>query len=223
MFDFDGVIANSEPLHFLALRDVLAAEGLDLSRSDYYSRYLGFDDVGAFNAIASDRGRQWTATQVDDLLRQKARRLKKLERDVSVLFPGAEAAIRRLSAVCPLAIASGALREEITRVLDREHLSEHFSAIVAAEDTSASKPAPDPYLRVLEKLSTVTGARLSGSDCVAIEDSQWGLISARSAGLRTVAITHTYPSTALTDADLVVDRLEALTWELLSKFDAQAP
>ena len=51
VFDFDGVIANTEPLHFRALRDVLAEEAVALTEADYYGRYLGYDDVGAFRAI----------------------------------------------------------------------------------------------------------------------------------------------------------------------------
>ena len=56
VFDFDGVIANSEPLHFEGFRQVLAEQGVTLMESDYYQRYLGYDDAGAFAAIAADRG-----------------------------------------------------------------------------------------------------------------------------------------------------------------------
>src|SRR5207302_27526 len=116
---------------------------------DYYSRYLGFDDVAAFEAIAADNGASWTAADIRDLVARKAVRLDALERDVSVLFDGAAAAIRRASAAMPIAIASGARGEEIRRVLAREDLLTCFAAIVAAEDTVVSKPAPDPYLRAL--------------------------------------------------------------------------
>src|ERR1700730_12249477 len=92
VFDFDGVIANSEPLHFQGYRDVLAEEGLTLTEPDYYARYLGFHDGGA------------------------------LERDVSVLSRGAADAVRRASAAMQVAIASGARGAEIRRVLEREHL-----------------------------------------------------------------------------------------------------
>src|SRR5262249_59059866 len=107
--DFDGVIANSEPLHFRAFRDVLAAEGLTLSERDYYDRYLGFDDVGVFRALGIDEHR------ISDFAKQKAIRIEALERDVSILFPGAAAAVRRLAAAVPLAIASGAIGVEIRR------------------------------------------------------------------------------------------------------------
>src|SRR5262245_44720804 len=175
VFDFDGVIANSEPLHFRAYRDVLAEDGVSLSERDYYTRYLGFDDVGAFRAIAADRELSWTAGHVAALVARKAIRLEALERGTSVLFPGAADAIRRAAAVVPIAIASGARGEEIRRVLDRERLASHFTAIVAAEDTPVSKPAPDPYLRVLSLLQHAIGRAIVAGECVAIEDSRWGL------------------------------------------------
>jgi beta-phosphoglucomutase len=211
VFDFDGVIANSEPLHFRGFRDVLAAERVVLTESDYYQRYLGYDDVGAFERIGIEQGRSWTAAQVEALVARKAVRLEELERDVSVLFPGAADAVRRAADLLPIAIASGARGAEIRRVLDRERLTACFAAIVAAEDTPVSKPAPDPYLRALALLSASIGAPIAAADCIAIEDSRWGLESARAAGMRTVAVTNTYPATDLAGfADMVIASLESL-------------
>ena len=217
VFDFDGVIANSEPLHFLAYRDVLAEVDVTLPESDYYRRYLGYDDNGAFRAIAGDRGLRWADGFVSDLVRRKAIRMEALERDKSVLFPGAGAAIRRLGDRFPLAIASGALRAEIERVLERESLDDAFAVLVAAEDTNASKPAPDPYMRAVELLSQRSGT-LAPDECVAIEDSVWGLESARAAGLRTIAVSHTYSAESLAGlADVVIERLDMLTVELVRR------
>ena len=106
VFDFDGVIADTEPLHFRGFRDVLEEEGVTLSETDYYARYLGYDDVGALRAIGADHGRTWAIDHVAELVMRKAARVEALERDVSVLFPGAEAAIRRAAEAVPLAIAS---------------------------------------------------------------------------------------------------------------------
>lgn len=215
VFDFDGVLANSEPLHFRAFRDVLADDAIPLSEAAYYSRYLGFDDVGAFRAIAADTNTPLDASRLARWVAQKARRLEEIEQHVSVLFPGARAAIERLAALGPIAIASGALRAEIERVLDREGLRRYFPVLVAAEDTPASKPDPAPYALAVTLLESRHGERLNAAECVAIEDSRWGLQSARAAGLRTIAITNSYPSEELRDADLVVDHLDAVTAELL--------
>ena len=217
VFDFDGVIANSEPLHFRAFQDALAHVGITIAEREYYARYLGFDDLGTFAAAASDHGRTWTNSELDGLMRHKAERLEELERDQSVLFPGASSAVRRLADRYPLAIASGALKREIVRVLERENLSRYFVALVSAEDTPSSKPAPDPYQRAVQLLAAAVGSPVAPAECVAIEDSRWGLESARAAGLVAVGITHSYPAAMLSSAHVVVPHLDALTEEFLSK------
>lgn len=210
VFDFDGVIANSEPLHFQAFRDELATCGITLTESDYYATYLGFDDLGAFQAIGRAHGVEWNAAQLRQMVERKASRLEALEREASVLFPGAADAIRRAASAVPIAIASGALGAEIRRTLDREHLSHHFSAIVAADDTRASKPAPDPYLRAVALLGAHLGVPLRAGECVALEDSRWGIDSARAAGLRTVGVAQTYPPETLSSADFVIQSIADL-------------
>lgn len=215
VFDFDGVIANSEPLHFEGFRDILQQEGVVLSETAYYERYLGFDDAGAFAAVASDQGRTWDADTIAGLIARKATLMEELEARQSVLFPGAADAIRRLAADGPLAIASGALRAEIVRILVKEQLDRYFTLIVGAEDAEASKPAPAPYLKAIKGLATRTGSP-QPDRYVAIEDSHWGLESARRAGLRTVAVTHTYAAGTLI-ADLTVSNLDDLSWSRLEK------
>jgi beta-phosphoglucomutase len=219
IFDFDGVIANSEPLHFAAFRGVLADEGVTLTDEEYYAQYLGYDDMGVFRTVSRDRGLSWNVSRVAELAARKAVSLDRLEQERSILFPGAGQAVRRLGAALPLAIASGALRAEILGVLDHAGLSRYFGAVVAAEDTPVGKPAPDPYLRAVSLLATAIGQPLAPGECVAIEDSHWGLESARAAGLRTIAITHTYPAASLGAAELVIGNLDALTVATLHRFD----
>jgi HAD superfamily hydrolase (TIGR01509 family) len=215
IFDFDGVIANSEPLHFRAYRDVLAERGVVLTEAAYYENYLGYDDVGAFRAIANDTAVALCEEDIAELVRRKAVRLEALEKDGSVLFPGAREALVRMAARWPIAIASGALKAEILRVLEHERLVDLVPIVVSAEDTEESKPDPAPYLRAVAML----GADVDGlrpGECVAIEDSRWGLVSARRAGLRTVGITHTYPASELSEsADVVIHHLDQFTPDLL--------
>jgi beta-phosphoglucomutase-like phosphatase (HAD superfamily) len=215
VFDFDGVIANSEPLHFRGYREVLESEGVALIESEYYGRYLGYDDVGAFSAIAADRGIRWDGATIGRLVDRKAVVMERLERDGSIFFPGAEAAIRAAADACPIAIASGALGHEIRRVLDRAGLTKRFSAIVAAEDTPVSKPAPDPYVRAVQLLGESVGAPLGARECVALEDSEWGLQSARAAGLRTVGVAQTYAADALPSAELIIQSMLEFNLETL--------
>jgi beta-phosphoglucomutase len=217
VFDFDGVLANSEPLHLRAYQDILTAEGLTLTEAEYYSRYLGFDDLSAFTAMGADAGRQWSAADIRRLITAKARRLELLEENVSILFPGAAEAVRRAASEVPLAIASGALRAEILRVLEREKLTPYFTAIIAAEDTPLSKPSPEPYRYALSRLMSQLSLEIAAHDCVALEDSPWGLQSARAAGLRTVAVAQTYAESDLHGADLVIKTIGSLTVRDLSR------
>lgn len=216
VFDFDGVLANSEPLHFRAFRDVLAERGLTLTERAYYDQYLGYDDVGAFRAIAADAGAGLDEAQIADLAARKAAHLEVLERDGSILFPGARDAVLRMARRGPIAIASGAIRPEIVRILDREGLTSFFPVLVAAGDTPASKPDPAPYTTAVALLALATGRSVHPFECVAVEDSRWGLQSARGAGLHTVAVTHSYPRADLLDADVIIDHLDALTPQLLA-------
>lgn len=216
VFDFDGVLANSEPLHFQSFCDVLAAHGIELTETDYYGRYLGYDDAGAFAAIGRDRQRTWSRNEIAGLVRDKAERMTELEPHVSMLFPGAAEIVRLTAAAVPIAIASGALGHEIRRVLAREGLTGCFAAIVAAEDTPRSKPAPDPYERAVGLLRGASLEDLAPGECVAIEDSAWGLQSAREAGLRTVGVAQSYAAAELS-ADLVIASIGDLNLARLRK------
>ena len=215
-FDFDGVIADSEPLHLRAYQEVLQTDGIDLNKSDYYARYLGYDDVGLFEALARDRGIALTAEKVDEWIAAKSRIVEEMLSSGSILFPGSAACVKTLAEHVPLAVASGALEPEIEIVLEHAGLRGYFSAIASASDGVRGKPAPDLYLLAIAKLRDRLTRAFDPAACIAIEDSQWGLEAARRAGLRCVAVTHTYPAADLGKADLVVDRLSDVT---LSKIE----
>jgi beta-phosphoglucomutase len=205
VFDFDGVLADTEPLHLRAYQDVLAPLGLTLTRDEYYTRYLGFDDEGVFTALAEAHGFSWDRGRLDSLIVEKGRVYDAFVEAGAVLYPGAAACIAGMARVFPLGIASGALRHEIQTILRATGLVNQFRFIVASGDTAASKPAPDPYRRAAELHGIEPG------HCLAIEDSRWGIESAKAAGLSCVAITHTYPRDQLSSADAIVDSLAEFT------------
>jgi beta-phosphoglucomutase len=170
---------------------------------------LGFDDEGAFQRIAADFGLLFGDEEIEILMREKTRHFQTLVDKGDVLYPDAAPCVERLSPDWPLGIASGALRHEIELMLRGGGLDRAFRFIVAAGETDRTKPAPDPYLRAAELHG------VPPTECVAIEDSQWGLQSAREAGMITIGITHTYPRNELNQATLVIDSLDELTSELL--------
>ncbi len=211
VFDFDGVLANSEPLHLQAFQAVLREQGVTLERDEYYQQYLGFDDVTAFRALSERRGLGWDEKAIAEILARKTVVMDEILESTDVLYPEAAPCIERLAAAMPLGIASGALRHEIEAILRRAHLEHHFKFIVAAGDTVSGKPSPYPYRRA---------ARLHELDpeqCVAIEDSRWGIESAKDAGLHCVGITQTYPARDLPGADAIIGSLDEFTVELFEK------
>ncbi len=217
VFDFDGVLADTEPLHLEAYQEVLGHEEVNLSVDDYYGRYLGFDDRGVFQALSEERSIGWSAAQIDSLIERKGRQVAALLRDRDVMFPHAARVVADVARAVPVAIASGAVRPEIEAVLDRAGLGSHFDVIVAAGETDRSKPSPEPYLRAVTLLSSLLQS-INGRDSsgiVAVEDSMWGIKSARGAGLQCVAVAQTYPPEQLGDADLVVRTVGDLTVDTL--------
>jgi beta-phosphoglucomutase len=216
-FDFDGVIADTEPLHLRAYQAVLQADGIDLKKPEYYARYLGYDDVGLFDALAKDRHISLSDEKIDEWVAAKSCIVEEMLSSDSILFPGAVACVKMFAERVPLAVASGALEPEIEIVLRRAGLRSSFAAIASASDGVRGKPAPDLYLLAMAKLKGRLPEPFDPGSCIAIEDSRWGLDAAHRAGLRCVAVTHTYPAAELGKADLVVDALSDLT---LSRIEA---
>lgn len=210
VFDFDGVIANSEPLHLRAFQRALGDEGILLTAEEYFSRYLGYDDVGAFRAIGKDRAVEMPPARVERLVASKGAHLAGMLHTDGVLFPGAQDFIRVAAEHVPIAIASGALRHEIDEIVQAAGLAPLFATIVASGDTPESKPSPAPYRLAFERLKARWPA-LEPHRCVAIEDSRWGLASAAGAGLRCVGVTTSYSASELSHAELVVTGLHALS------------
>jgi beta-phosphoglucomutase-like phosphatase (HAD superfamily) len=154
--------------------------------------------------------------RVAALVARKGARYDELSAAGAMLFPGAADFIRAAAAAVPIAIASGALTREIEEILDRTGLRSLFGIIVGADQTGRSKPHPDPYATAFAGLKARAGRELLPWRSVAIEDSKWGLMSARAADLRCVAVTNTYAAAELrSEAELVFAGLHEITLDAL--------
>jgi beta-phosphoglucomutase-like phosphatase (HAD superfamily) len=132
-----------------------------------------------------------------------------------VLLPGAAHFVRQAARVVPLGIASGASTREVEALLSASGLREAFTAVIGADQTLRSKPAPDPYLEAVRRLE-LAGHQIDPSRTVAIDDSVWGLVAARTARLRCVGIAGPERHAELTPhAELVVPGLHALALDTL--------
>ena len=211
VFDFDGVLADSEPLHLRALQGMLAPLGVALTAEHYYAKYVGYDDAGVFRLLEAEHGWVLDEAKVAALIAQKSAIFDELIARDDVLFPGAIACLDRLGEKYPLGIASGALRHEIEHILQRHGLEGRFRFIVASGDTARGKPAPDPYARAAELHAFPPGA------CLAIEDSRWGIGAAKAAGMKCIGITTTYRADELSGADAIIHSLDEFTIEFVER------
>lgn len=211
LFDFDGVIADSEPLHLEGFRRALVDLGIAVTDAQYYDRYVGLDDHDGFIAILGDNGREPDAATIASLMAAKAQAFAALTRSRVPIFPGVERLVHQLRGLRPapeLAIVSGALRSEIDTILAQAGLAEPFRTIVAADDVTHGKPAPDGYLLAMRRLAA-HAAELGPGECVVVEDTMAGLQAARAAGMHTVGVATTSAADAL-EAELVVESLAGL-------------
>jgi beta-phosphoglucomutase len=208
LFDFDGVIVNSEPLHFHAFHEVLAEEGIDLSEDEYYTELIGFDDKGAFRHVFAHHHRALDPKTFLRVMTRKSEAMMELihARKYSAL-PGVEEFVRSLWRKYPLAICSGALREEIEAMLEGVNLRDCFRVIVAAEDVTVGKPDPQGYLLTAELLADKIKSPLKPGDCLIVEDAPTVIRSVRAVGFRVLAVATSYPLEKLADAHYAVPSL----------------
>jgi beta-phosphoglucomutase len=209
VFDFDGVIVDSEPLHFRSLHDALLSEGVEITREEYWAHLLAYDDRGSIRHAFDRHGEPLDVARLGRVEQRKIERFAALIPEIGV-FPGARELIGTLGASLPLAIASGARREEIEAILAGIGLRGSFQAVVGAQDAARTKPDPAPYLEAARQLAGLTGAALAPQECVAFEDSVPGLMSALGAGMKVIGVAHSFPAEKLRSAHRVVESLSAL-------------
>jgi beta-phosphoglucomutase len=208
IFDFDGVLVDSEPSHYRALRDCLLAEGISLTPEEYAQDYLAYDDRQCLRIAFERRGLPPDEARVETAARRKARIYEDLLNRVP-LFEGARELIDELSGRIPLAIASGALAGEIDRILAAAGLREAFATVVGADNVTRCKPHPEPYLTAMRRLRTALPDLMAG-ECLVFEDSVPGITAGLAAGMKVVGVAHTYPAAKLQAAHRVVPALKGV-------------
>ena len=209
VFDMDGVLLQSE-------------EVWDEVREEYVRERGGRYDAEIQRAMMGMSSPEWSRylhdhagvpDEPEEINAEVVRRMLARYRVQLPLIPGAVEAVERLAAHYPLGLASSSNRELIDTALDVSGLAPFFSATVSSEEVAHGKPAPDVYLEAARRLG------VDPSRCCAVEDSHGGIRSAKTAGMRVVAIPNpTYPPDAetLALADVTVRSLDELTVDVVS-------
>jgi HAD superfamily hydrolase (TIGR01509 family) len=218
IFDFNGILVDDEPIHLEMFQRVLKEEGIDLNEKDYYARYLGMDDRGCFKAALEDHGRKIDDFSLAEMIRRKAVYYRESIKKRLVVFPGVKELVLALSSRFPLAVASGALRSEIETILESISLKKYLQLIVSTEDVSEGKPSPEIFIKALSLLNKhQTDKSIRPSECLVVEDSKEGILGAKHAGMKCLAVTNSHPAEELGPADAVVASLAGVDIPFLER------
>jgi len=217
IFDFDGVLVDSEKLHHHAFNEIFRSFGIQISIREYFDRFVGMTDEELFRLIDKEKNLRLSEEQLQNLFRDKAVSFKQLASKQAAIIDGVPQFLKLLSDnKIPMAVCSGALLEEIEMILKGADLRDYFEAIVSAEQVLRGKPDPAGFLLALKLLNDKAHSTIRPQDCIVIEDSRWGLEAARAAGMRCVAVTNSYPAGQLKPSDKTIANLGELTIENLN-------
>lgn len=216
LFDYNGVLVDDEEVHLDAFRRVMAPLGISISRDEYWNRYLGFDDLGAFDAILRAAGQSPTQAELALLVDAKRPIYMELARANLRTFEGAAEIVTTLADQGLVGIVSGALRDEIELGLSVLCARDSVAFIISAEDTAHSKPDPEGYLLGIAAIRARLGAH-AAKRAIVIEDSLDGVQAAKAAGLICLAVCHSYSEHELrgSGADEVTQKISDITVERL--------
>ena len=215
LFDFDGILVDSEPMHYRAFTEVLDPLGMGFPWKEYVEIYMGFDDRDAFREAFRAKGIDLDDANLAKLVAAKSRAFQDGLRNGVTAYPGAVSLIESLHAAGrPLALCSGALRSDIAPILAELGVAHCFDVIVSADDVRRSKPDPESYALAFARLAerNPTSLTVPGAS-IAVEDTPPGIRSAKGAGLRVLAVTNSYGAGELAGADWIVESLENVRFE----------
>jgi HAD superfamily hydrolase (TIGR01509 family) len=181
LFDFDGVLADTENVHVAAWERTFAQMNLDVP-PEACARAAEEDDRPFLASIWDAEGIE--GGDLDGWVARKQAIVRRMLADWPRLYPGVPELVGRLDGRARLAVVSGTWRENVSVVLEAAGLAGSFALIVGKEDVRRPKPAPDAYRLALRRLEVEPG------DAVALEDSPTGLASARGAKIDAVAVGH---------------------------------
>jgi beta-phosphoglucomutase len=209
LFDMDGVIADTEPLHFFAYQALLEDYGESAPDSEWV------EHIGLSEEDIWQKARNEHRVIVPKEMFEQARRemfFKELE-DIQPTDSLMELLDDLKKSKIKIGLVSSSGKEVVMKVLKKLLIEGYFDVIVTGDDVASKKPDKEPYALALSKLS------FKGAECLAIEDSVHGIRSAKAAGIRCIALHMHLPKESLQAADMIVDSLSELTYEGLKRIN----
>ena len=205
IFDLDGTLVETEPLHFAAFNEVLHADGIEIGFDDYTTRLIGLNDRDCFATVLRENRKDASDDHVVELIARKTVVYQAMVAERDVLYPGAEKFVRDCAHRFPLMIATGTLRAEAEAILRRAGIRELFLDVIAAEDVERGKPEPDGFIAALGRIGYLLRQRdpVLADECLVVEDTPAGIEAAHRAGMKVLALCHMAAASDLAAADVV--------------------
>jgi beta-phosphoglucomutase len=208
IFDFNGTLSQDEPILCEIFVELFAEHGKPMSAQEYFDELAGLSDP---EVVRTWLGREHP--DVDEVIRERIVRYRAAVADGSSIPDEVRAAVRYAAERVPIAIVSGAAREEIEPVLEAAGLRAAFAVLVSSDDVEHGKPDPEGYRTALSRLD----GDIAAGDVLVMEDTEAGIAAARGAGMRCVAVLGTLAPERLAAADEIVERIDVpLLTRLLS-------
>ena len=212
IFDMDGTLVDSEKVHWLAWKQTLAADGMDIPDYSEFKRYVGVSDEEMAQEFSATAEQELDPHQ---LVARKCSEYLDLVPQIELL-PGVAETLERWHGRFTMAVASSSPHRELIALLEHHGLRDRFAWVVGGDMVARKKPAPDIYQMAVARLGVVPSA------CIAFEDSQSGVSAAKGAGLTAVAVPHAMSADHdFSDADLVLDSLADFDEQLLKQLEAR--
>lgn len=210
IFDLDGTLADSELAHERSLRAAAETRGMTFTPEYFRARCVGLGEARCFHMLAEEHGLELSEDLLADLIAEKLVSFTEAAGAGGVVaHAGAVELVEAARAVMPVAVCSGSSRASVGPMLRAIGLEGRFEIIVTSCDVSRHKPDPEGYLLAARRLGVEPGA------CAAIEDSPTGVGAAVAAGMRVVAVEHSFAGDRLPGAHAVVPLIGEVTVELL--------
>lgn len=210
IFDFDGVIINSQLMHYQACCEALKSFDIRINYEDYVKQYCGLSDIEAFQKILRMHCHIFSYEDISNMVECKKKSyIKQIDSHGELPFiPNVELYISQLiENQKKLAICSGSSRKEVLSVLARleqGNLKQYFETIITIDDVNKGKPDPEGYLLALSHLN------IQANNCLVIEDSPRGVAAAKQAGIKVTALLTTHKKQDLYEADEIVNGFKDL-------------
>lgn len=213
LFDMNGIIIDDEHIHEMAFKQTVQPYAINLDHQAYLNCCAGKTDRAGYEEIAVKFSKE---LPIGELLQKKSQMYLELFPANKKDYPGVIDLIHSLGQNFRLALTSSSSRAEVDLITKEFGIDHEFEVTISADDVTKGKPHPEPYIITAQRLNLQPG------ECLVIEDSRSGVLSAKAAGCYCIAVTTTHSEQELREADLVTDEFLSINTQVIDNLGKES-